>query len=155
MNDIYDSLKDTYEHITKVRKYGTKVLLDWIYRLDVHDQSKTEEPEKSMYDEFTPTLKTLEYGTEEYNQTKVKMGEALQHHYEVNRHHPEYYEDSLDGMSLLDMLEMLTDWKAASERMKSGTGDLKKSIEINAEYFHMDEKIKLLLLNTASYLEWI
>jgi hypothetical protein len=152
---MYDSLKDTYEHIQNVRKHGLKVLIDWIFRMDTHDQSKTEEPEKSMYDEFTPILKTLEYGTEEYNQTKAKMGDALLHHYQVNRHHPEYFQDSLDGMNLLDMLEMLTDWKAATSRMKSGTGDLKKSIEINAERFHMDEKIKLLLLNTASYLEWI
>lgn len=151
----YDSLKDTYEHIKTVRKYGLKVLLDWLFRMDTHDASKTEKPEKSMYDEFNPLLKSLEYGSKEYDATRNKMGVALTHHYENNRHHPEFFVDGVDGMNLIDMLEMLVDWKSASERMKNGTGDLRKSIEINSDRFHMNEKHKLLLLNTASYLEWI
>ena len=153
----FDSLKDTYEHIKTVRKYGTQILLDWLWRLDVHDNSKTTFLEKPMYDKYTPLLKDMEYGSKEYEDTRKKMGTALQHHYENNRHHPEFFVDSIDGMNLIDMMEMLADWKAASERMKNGTGDLRKSIEINCgpERFNVDEKIKLLLLNTASYLGWI
>ena len=35
---------------------------------------------------------------------------------EQNRHHPEYYEDGIAGMTLVDLEEMLSDWEAASHR---------------------------------------
>ena len=153
----FDSLKGTIDHISNVRRKIFTVVVDLLDRSEKHDKSKTEHPEKEVYDKYTPMLRELEYGSKEYESTRKEMGEALQHHYEHNRHHPEYFVDGVDGMNLIDMLEMLADWKAASERMKDGTGDLRKSIEINCspERFNVDEKIKLLLLNTASYFEWI
>jgi hypothetical protein len=57
-------------------------------------------------------------------------------------------------MSLLDILEMLCDWKAATERMKDG-GDLKSSIVINRERFGMDELLTCILMNTAKEMGWL
>jgi hypothetical protein len=35
------------------------------------------------------------------------MGDGLKHHYAHNRHHPEFFgEDGVDGMSLVDVIEM-------------------------------------------------
>ena len=48
------------------------------------------------------------------NRTK----DGIEHHYAVNSHHPEHYEAGIAGMSLFDLIEMLVDWKAASERMR-------------------------------------
>ena len=50
-------------------------------------------------------------------------------------------------MTLIDLCELIADWKAASERHNSG--NLIKSIEINAERFHIDAQLKQILLNTA------
>jgi hypothetical protein len=55
------------------------------------------------------------------------------------------------GMSLLDLLEMLCDWKAAT--LRHNDGDLRKSIEINQKRFGYSDELKRLLINTAHELE--
>ena len=51
-------------------------------------------------------------------------------------------------MTLIDLVEMFADWKAASERQKDG--NLLKSIEVNASRFHIGDQLKQILMNTAS-----
>jgi arsenate reductase-like glutaredoxin family protein len=75
------------------------------------------------------------------------MGVALKHHYQANSHHPEYYEAGVAGMTLLDLLEMLVDWKAAT--LRHTNGDLRRSLNINTERFHIDSQLKAILENTA------
>jgi hypothetical protein len=50
------------------------------------------------------------------------MKPAIQHHYKANSHHPEFYDNGVEGMSLFDVLEMLLDWKAATERRRTRRG---------------------------------
>lgn len=57
------------------------------------------------------------------------------------------------SMNLLQKLEMLADWYAATKRMKSG--DLLASIEKNAERFGYSGWEKLSLISTAIELGWI
>ena len=149
----YDSWKDTLEHIQNVQLKIHVVVQDLLHRAIIHDASKLQPPEKEVYDSNPAQLSTIEYGTNDYKSAKDKVQVALNHHYSVSPHHPEYYIDGVDGMNFLDLLEMLVDWKCSTERTKNG--DLKKSIEINAEQFNMSEQLKQILLNTASYLEWI
>jgi hypothetical protein len=146
MSAKYDSTKDTKEHIKNVEHFMKIVLFDLINRLNSHDASKLEEPEKSMYDEFTPKLRELTYGSDEYKQTLKDMGTALQHHYAINKHHPEHYDNGINGMSLLDLTEMFCDWCAASLRHKDG--NISKSIEINAKRFEMTDQLKEIFENT-------
>ncbi len=51
------------------------------------------------------------------------------------------------GMSLLDLVEMLCDWKAASER--HADGNLARSIELNQERFGYGDELRGILENTA------
>jgi hypothetical protein len=81
------------------------------------------------------------------------MGEALQHHYEVNRHHPEHFPNGIDDMNLLDVIEMLADWKAAT--LRHADGDLDRSITQNAERFGYGAQLEGILRNTARQLAWI
>jgi hypothetical protein len=81
------------------------------------------------------------------------MGEALHHHYNSNSHHPENHAGGIRDMTLLDVTEMLCDWKAATER--HADGDLRRSIEQNAERFGYGEEMKGLLMNTAESLGWL
>jgi hypothetical protein len=52
----------------------------------------------------------------------------------------------LHGMSLLDVLEMLCDWKAAT--LRHNDGDIRKSISLNQKRFGYSDELKQILLNT-------
>ena len=148
---MYDSTEDTQKHIARVVALLESVKLDISERQLKHDSSKLEPPEKEVFDKVTPKLKELSYGSIEYYEQLSDMQVALQHHYNSNRHHPEHFV-SVDDMSLLDIIEMLVDWKAASERHNDG--NIYKSIEINAERFNLSPQLKSILLHTALYLGW-
>lgn len=154
MNAIipYDSKNDTLKHVQNVRSKIMKVVNDLVERAFCHDQSKLEEPEKEYYDKYTQGLRALEYGSNAYKEVIKKMQPGIDYHYAHNRHHPEFFADGINGMSLLDLIEMLCDWKAAGERHVDKPVDILRSIEINAERFHIEPQLKQILLNTATYL---
>ena len=149
----YDSARDTSDHIAVVRKYMQRVKEELSYRALVHDASKLESPEKDAFDILPPRLKGLTYGSDEYKASLAELKPALDHHYQSNSHHPEYYENGINGMSLLDLIEMVCDWKAASER--HADGDYQKSLEINKKRFGISDQLYDILLNTARELDFI
>ena len=53
-------------------------------------------------------------------------------------------------MNLVDLIEMICDWKAASER--HADGDIYKSIEINQKRFGYSDELKQILKNTIEIL---
>jgi hypothetical protein len=120
-------------------------------RLLDHDQSKLEEPEVEIFDEFTPKLRESTYGSDEYKGYLGQMQVALRHHYAANRHHPEHHDDGIQGMHLIDLLEMMCDWKAAT--LRHADGDLIESIEKNQERFGYSDELKAILVNTARWIE--
>lgn len=149
----YDSRVDTYAHIAMVQAFMDQIVRQLMDRALNHDGTKLFPPERDAFDEFTPKLKDTTYGSAEYEGYRKAMAEALEHHYSNNSHHPEYWPLGFKDMGLLDLIEMLADWKAAT--MRHADGDLHTSINHNAERFGYDENMKLLLLNTAVRLGWI
>lgn len=145
---MYDSKKDTKEHITKVASFIYKLEIPLRRRARHHDKSKLEEPEKSIFDEYTPKLATSTYGSDEYKQFLEGMGAALEHHYENNRHHPEHFENGIRDMTLVDLCEMISDWKAAT--LRHNDGDILKSIETNQQRFGYTDELKQILINTVN-----
>ena len=146
----YDSKPDTINHIISVRKYLTDIIKALNVRYAYHDYTKLIEPEKSVFDRVTPNLKELTYGSDEYKAQLKEMQHALDHHYENNPHHPEHYENGIRGMNLVDLIEMICDWKAASERHSDG--DIMKSIEINQKRFGYSDELKQILINTINHI---
>lgn len=142
---------ETKEHIKQVASYINKCMQELALRADLHDASKLREPEVSIFDEYTKKLKGMTYGSKEYQQCLDEMKPALEHHYAQNRHHPEHNENGLNGMTLIDLLEMMCDWKAATLRHKDGS--LEKSLEINAKRFGISEQLADILKNTAEWIE--
>jgi hypothetical protein len=154
LNDTtYDSRPETYEHIGQVRRLLGQVIKELMDRADRHDTSKVVEPELSVFNEYTPKLRDSTYGSDEYKGFLVGMGEGLKHHYENNDHHPEHFAGGVSEMSLIQVLEMLADWKAAT--MRHADGDLGRSLEIQAERFGYGPELKQLLLNTAVQMGWL
>lgn len=147
----YDSRDDTLKHIETVKGLLKKVKQELWTRAIVHDASKLIEPEKEIFDEYTPKLKDSTYGSPEYKEFLVGMGEALQHHYSENRHHPEHFENGIRDMNLIDIVEMFCDWKAAT--MRHADGDIHKSIIHNKERFGYSDDLEAIFNNTVEVLE--
>lgn len=146
----YDSSKDTLLHIKRVNELLGMAAKELIRRGNIHDNSKLKSPEKEKFDELTPLLKSLTYGTPGYKESLSELGIALEHHYKHNSHHPQYYKEGVNGMDLFDIIEMFFDWKAATERMDNG--DINKSIEINKERFNISEQLTNIFKNTIAKL---
>ena len=148
----YDSKADTLLHIKRVSQLLNEAAVKLIERGSVHDNSKLEEPEKGLFDEFTPKLKDCVYGSDEYKGYLNGLKVALDHHYKNNSHHPEYYENGVNGFDLFDLMEMFFDWKAATERTKDG--NIFKSIDYNKGRFELSEQVCQIFKNTAERLGW-
>ena len=143
----YDSRVDTYKHIQQVQKYLMKCVQELQQRLLEHDQTKLEDPEKKIFDEYSPKLEDSTYGSDEYNQFLDEMQEALVHHYAHNDHHPEHFDEGIQGMDLIQLLELAADWMAATKRHNDG--DILESIEKNQERFGYGDELKNILRNTV------
>lgn len=145
---MYNSAEDTIKHIKQVRLF-LDTLEDAIYNRGMqHDKSKLSEPEKSIFDEYTPKLAISTYGSDEYKTYLKEMKVALDHHYANNRHHPEFHLEGVKGMNLIDLCEMICDWKAAT--MRHNDGDIMKSIDLNQARFGYSDELKQILINTVN-----
>lgn len=144
---MYDSRDDTVAHIQRVGHYLSIITNKIHHRALVHDNSKLLPPEKELFDLYTPKLKNTTYGSNEYKKCLAELKPALDHHYAHNSHHPEHYENGIAGMDLLDLIEMLCDWKASSER--HADGNIKKSLEINKKRFNISDDLYQILCNTV------
>lgn len=184
IEDLDENPHPTQVHIDRVRELLCIVRSELKSRGLVHDRSKLESPEREIFEEMTPKLRGLTYGSAEYQACLQAMQPALEHHYANNAHHPEHYgfkqckacgtigkRDDLEpckkegcgsndferhsrisGMSLLDLVEMFCDWKAAGERHADGS--LQKSIQVNRKRFNIPPELVEIFENTRVELGW-
>lgn len=153
MTNAYDSTQDTHDHISKVQEAMADVRNRLRLRALRHDASKLAEPEKELYDILTPRLRGLTYGSDEYKANLAELRPALDHHYANNSHHPEHHPDGIAGMDLLDIVEMLCDWRAAG--MRHANGDMARSLEINRDRFGIEPQLYAILCNMARSMGWV
>jgi hypothetical protein len=153
MSKDYDSTAETLKHSQRVGELMVQTISELAERSTKHDRSKTQDPELETFNEMTPKLKDATYGSEEYKGFLVKMKPALDHHYAENRHHPEHFENGINDMTLVDLVEMLADWKAATERHDDGS--LKNSLVIQKDRFSISPQLLKVLENTAKHFGWL
>jgi hypothetical protein len=147
----FETICETYKHKQLVAKYINFVIGKLINRSESHDNSKIEEPELSVFVEYTPKLANSTYNSEEYNAFLKEMSVALNHHYANNRHHPEHFANGIKDMDLIDLIEMLCDWKASTLRHKDG--NILLSIDKNQERFGYSSELSQILKNTVKLFE--
>ena len=145
------------EKTTQIIKQHIKLVQDNIYdiiaeltkRAAHHDESKLVNPELEGYSKVTDKIEGTVYGTPEYIAATSELGPALKHHYQHNSHHPEHYINGIQGMNLIDIIEMFCGWQAAATR----NGDIRKSIEVGQSRYDYGDDIKQILLNTVDHLD--
>lgn len=147
----FDSRPDTYAHIGNVRYFLGKMISGLLVRAQNHDRSKLYPPEREAFDQLPGRLGDSKYPSQEYRDAMKTIKPALTHHYQHNSHHPEHFENGIRGMNILDVVEMLADWKAASLRQKDG--DFAGSIAYNQGRFLISDELTAIFLNSVPLFE--
>lgn len=143
MKNFYN---ETMKHQNSVREKISEMIFKLSQRAINHDMSKFSNEEVNLFIEMTPKLKSSTYGSDEYKKFLNDLKPALEHHYANNSHHPEHFAEGIKEMSLIDLVEMLCDWLAATERHPNG--NIFNSIEINQKRFGYSDELKSILINT-------
>lgn len=142
---------ETLKHIEFVMQLLATMQHEIARRMFSHDRSKLQSPELEMFEIYTDKLAAFNYGSAEYEQCRQEMLKmALKHHYENNRHHPAFFKEGVIEMNLIDLIEMLCDWKASS--LRNPNGDIWFSIEHNANQFNLEPQLVKILQNTVPLL---
>lgn len=147
-----DSRIYTYQHMDNVRKLLMQCVIDLQSRTLDHDASKLESPEREGYDYLVDRLYDVEHGSDEYREILRSQKPIIKHHVVANRrHHPDGNEHGILDMNLLDLIEMLCDWKAASLRGKGNS--LRDHMKLNQARFGYSDDTHIILMNTLNFLE--
>ncbi len=144
----YECTQDVLEHRRLVGYYMSLIAAALVNRAATHDNSKLLPPEKQVFDIYTPKLKTLVYGSPEYKAALSEMGEALQAHYRANDHHPEHFEEGVSGMNIVQVVEMICDWAAASQKNNNPV-----PMQIQSKRFSLDEMLTSIFRNTYAWMD--
>jgi hypothetical protein len=141
----------TLRHIETVRNYLDQCALELIKAGQNHDQCKLQSPESEIFEIYSEKLRTVTYNSPKYKEFLKEMSVALDHHYAHSRHHPEHFDDGINGMNLLDLLELVCDWKSST--MRHNDGNILKSLEVNRTRFKISDQLYGILLNTVKLME--
>lgn len=148
----FDTLMEMLRHTKEVFARLEAIASDLRRRGILHDLTKFDELEFTTFCSTREKFKKADYGSEEYAECTRLAKPAVDHHYKNNRHHTGYHEKGILGMNLLDILEMVADWKAASKRSPNLT--FKDSLPKAFEKYKIPEAIQEVILNTIDYLGW-
>lgn len=143
-------LQSLVAHKQLVGHYMSLALAELITRAIEHDDSKFGPEELVPYAENLPRFKTATYGTEEYRAALKAIQPAIDHHFQANRHHPEHFARGIRDMNLLDLLEMVCDWIAASQRVPGDTLQL----EMQQQRFGYSDELATIITNTVQALTY-
>jgi len=147
----FETMCETYKHKQLVSMFMADITTRLVGRSINHDDSKLTSPEVEIFTEYTPKLAKCTYGSEEYNQYLKEMKVALDHHYAVNKHHPEHFPNGIKDMNLIDLIEMICDWKAST--LRHNDGNILTSIDKNQERFGYSSELAQILKNTVKIFE--
>jgi hypothetical protein len=139
-----EQIERSINHILMVAGYccaiATKINMAGV----MHDRSKLLSPEKEG---FEAADFKAEFGTYEYAQKLIANREVIDMHYQANRHHPEHFENGIEGMTLVDLIEMFCDWLAASKLR--GGGSFENSLLVSKDRFGLTDQLINIFRNTA------
>ena len=137
-----------YEHKQRVSYYLNLLIHSLQWRSLQHDNSKLEPEEFDAYSSQMDEFCTHEFGSPGYVKAKETIADAVNHHYMCNSHHPEHYSNGIDGMDLVDVIEMICDWKAATTNNPKAPGTMQKSFDYAVAKYGITPQLANVILNT-------
>jgi len=152
MEKIEYFYRETNKHIRNVQMLLNEAANRLVSKGRLHDVTKFNDEEKDLFAEAVPELCKTAYGSDEYKRILQRIKPATDHHNTHNRHHPEYFNNKIDTMTLMDLIEMVCDWCAAVKR--NPDGDVIESIEINQKRFGYSDELKSIMDHTACSMEY-
>lgn len=156
-----NAMVQTQEHIEAVRALIGLVNAELVQRAIHHDRSKFEPVEADALQKMAELVDRdgpVAFGTPEYEARKQILGPMLAHHYAKNSHHPEHFEseyggayvDGINGMTLVDVVEMFCDWVAAG---RARNPDGKVDLGVAASRYNVPTMLENVFVNTLNWLD--
>lgn len=96
-------------HIARVRKHLNVFIMLLSNRAINHDATKLGPNELPLWEKMDQEPR-YPYGSPEYKNKIKRNHKVFDYHYSHNRHHPEYFQNGVLDMTLVDLTEMLCDW---------------------------------------------
>ncbi len=143
----------TRKHIQRISELLGEAAIELIKRGALHDASKMDPEELVLLAEMQELIEKegqAPYGSPEYDHRTALLKPMLEHHYSRNTHHPEHFDQGIEGMELFDLMEMCMDWKAASER----GGESRINLTHSAERYGISKQLCCIIANTFEHSGW-
>ena len=137
MSDEVTTLRTIVAHRAFVSSYLHRLADATNVRAVEHDLSKLTTGEFDGFVAINRVAREHPYGSEEYK-ASLKNNDVIDLHFSGNRHHPEFYENGVAGMGLLDIIEMVCDWRAATEVY--GTTSFQDVLQVQIDRFDLTEE---------------
>ena len=141
------TVKLTLQHKENIATLLAKFAAELTYRSAVHDNSKFFPDEFDILSDNVCDFNKYLFDTKEEQDLRERLLPASILHRKRNRHHPEHFENGIDGMNIIDLLEMLCDWKSASTRVSGDS--LRKGLPILKKKYNISSQLLKILENTA------
>lgn len=138
----------TLVHKLWVSLYLWGFALKLIWRGIGYDWSKFSSFEAQGFGALLPKLRDSTYGNTNYQKLMQQLQPILQHHYRLNRHHPEHFPHGYQDMTLVDVVEMWCDWQASVKKHKKS--NLNDSLAYCQKRFGIAEELIRIFRNTAN-----
>ena len=153
MNNQFDFLCDTILHVSEVNENLETVASELRKRGAAHDRTKFTAIEFDAFVSTRSDFKKANYGTREYQECVDKVSHAVEHHHANNRHHTGFHKNGINDMTLIDIVEMLADWKAAERR--SPDRELHDTIDYALKKYGVGDQLGSVIKNTLLSLGWM
>jgi len=153
MNNEFDFLCDVILHVGEVSEALEEVASELRKRGMAHDRTKFQELEFDAFVSTRDKFKKANYGSKEYQECIDAVKPAVDHHYANNRHHTSFHGGTIDGMNLVDIIEMVCDWKAAVRR--SPDKNLEDTLEYSFDKYGIGDQMQKIIVTTLEDLGWI
>ena len=119
----------TKEHIERVRRCLALLARVTDYGEELIERARVHDASKFAPEEYIPYVWLTEYHRHRRNGEPFEYPEgvaervrlAIHHHVTTNRHHPEFHADP-NGMTDVDLIEMVCDWTAMAQEFGQDGG---------------------------------
>jgi hypothetical protein len=150
MNEETKTLVTMLNHQGQVKARLGTLAHELEKRADLHDLSKFKPDEFEGFVEINQVARKYPFGSPEYN-ASILGNNTVELHFSRNRHHPEYHSNGIRDMNLIDFIEMVIDWLAATATY--GTGTFEDALQKQVQRFDLQPNEIYLILLIARWFE--